>query len=135
MTDTLRTSANWSELDEVMEDFELPSTSRLTPETIARAQAAVADRKVRRFMAKEGESAEDYILRVKGKPRTAVGASDGITGEVTLLGRAVSEVDPKLRIKVVQKSGWFFWQVVPKSEAKAGGKPRGRKPKSETNGK
>lgn len=144
---TIDTSAAWTELDEVMEDsFELPSqTRKVTPEYVQRAEAAIADRKVRRFSSFEGESAAQYKLRVLGgvvkNEADAVFVGEGmtvkttdgefkVTGEAPQLKRIVAGYG-KLTVSVRFHGGWYYWQVTDKREPLPGAKKRGRKPKSE----
>ncbi len=96
---TNATASDWQALDEVVD--ELPPSSKrgraVDPTVLARATAAIADRKPRRVLSPEGEPAEEYAKRA--------------TSVIGTLRRIVVEIDPTLTVSQRQHGGWLYWQV------------------------
>jgi hypothetical protein len=98
MAKNTNANTDWQNLDEVVD--ELPASKRgrnVDPAVLARAQAAIADRKPRRVLSPEDESAEDYAKRA--------------TSVIGTLRRIVTELDPSLTVSQRQHGGWLYWQV------------------------
>lgn len=99
MPKTTNAAADWQTLDEVVD--ELPASGKrgraVDSAVLARAMAAIADRKPRRVLSPEGEPAEEYAKRA--------------TSVIGTLRRVVVDLDPSLTVSQRQHGGWLYWQV------------------------